>query len=226
MPLLFVLAVEARFLSNSHLMTDSHQLEAKGLACRRGDRLLFKDQSFVLNSGQLLLVEGRNGSGKTTLLKTLATLRLQNRGDIHWDNQPIEKLGAEYLQNLAWLGHHNGIKSDLTAAENLRMTRSLMVPNKEKIGDVLDTIGLKGYRHTPARNFSAGMRRRLGLARLLLSDATLWVLDEPQSALDKKGISLFESLATTHLSKGGMIIMTSHHDVGFHSKYIQHLRLS
>ncbi len=207
-------------------MTDSHLLEVKELACRRGDRLLFKDQSFSLQDGQLMLVEGRNGSGKTTLLKTLVTLRLQDRGSILWDKKPIEKLGSEYLKHVAWLGHHNGIKNDLTAAENLRMTRSLMIPNERKISEVLEVIGLKGYRHTSARNFSAGMRRRLGLARLLLSEAKLWILDEPQSALDKKGIELFESLATEHLDKGGMVIMTSHHDVGFHSKYLQTLRLS
>ncbi|MGV6858693.1 MAG: cytochrome c biogenesis heme-transporting ATPase CcmA [bacterium] len=207
-------------------MTTAHKLEVENLACRRGDRLLFKKQSFELSNGQLLLVEGRNGSGKTTLLKTLVTLRLQDRGTILWNGSPIEKQGSEYLKHVAWLGHHNGIKNDLTAAENLRITRSLMVPNSRKISDVLEVIGLKGYRHTAARNFSAGMRRRLGIARLLLSEAKLWILDEPQSALDKKGIELFESLATEHMNQGGMVVMTSHHDVGFHAKYIKTLRLS
>lgn len=188
--------------------------------------MLFKKQSFHLQSGQLLLVEGRNGSGKTTLLKTLATLRLQDKGDIQWCGTPIQKLGSLYLENFSWLGHHNGIKDDLTAFENLRVTRSLLPANDLKISAALETIGLKGYRHTAARSFSAGMKRRLGLARLLLANTPLWILDEPQSALDRSGIELFESLATRHLDAGGMIVMTSHHDVGFHPDYIQPLRLN
>lgn len=207
-------------------MSTEYTLKAVDLACRRGERLLFKRQNFALRSGQVLLVEGRNGSGKTTLLKTLATLRLQDKGEIHWCGTPISKLGSEYLKMFSWLGHHNGIKEDLTAFENLRVTRSLLPSNDLKISSALETIGLKGYRHTPARNFSAGMKRRLGLARLLLADTPLWILDEPQSALDKSGIQLFETLATEHLDRGGMVIMTSHHDVGFHADYIQHLRLS
>lgn len=207
-------------------MSDKHTLEAFDLACRRGERLLFRQQNFRLESGQLLLVEGRNGSGKTTLLKTLATLRLQDKGEIHWCGSALKKLGANYLEKFSWLGHHNGIKDDLSAFENLRVTRSLQPENDLKISEALNTIGLKGYRHTSARNFSAGMKRRLGLARLLLADTPLWILDEPQSALDKSGIQLFESLATAHLDRGGMIVMTSHHDVGFHSDYIQRLSLN
>lgn len=207
-------------------MSDKHTLEAIDLACRRGERLLFKKQNFRLESGQLLLVEGRNGSGKTTLLKTLATLRLQDKGEIHWCGTPLNKLGSGYLEKFSWLGHHNGIKEDLTALENLQVARSLQPDNDLKIADVLYTIGLKGYRHTPARNFSAGMKRRLGLARLLLADTPLWILDEPQSALDKSGIQLFEDLASQHMDKGGMIVMTSHHDVGFDSSYIQRLSLN
>lgn len=207
-------------------MSEKDTLEAFDLACRRGERLLFRGQNFRLESGQLLLVEGRNGSGKTTLLKTLATLRLQDKGEIHWCGSPLNKLGSEYLGKFSWLGHHNGIKDDLTALENLRVTRALQPESDLKISDALYTIGLKGYRHTPARNFSAGMKRRLGLARLLLADTPLWILDEPQSALDKSGIQLFESLATEHMDRGGMIVMTSHHDVGFDPSYIQRLSLN
>ncbi len=203
-------------------------LEVAGLHCTRGYRSLFNELAFTLEVGQLLLVEGRNGSGKTTLLKILAGLREADAGQVLWQQQPIAAWGAEYRQQFVWLGHSNGIKEDLTALENLQMMQALSSPHSSAspLKYVLEQMGLAGNGHRFPRHFSAGMKRRLALSRLLLSSAKLWILDEPQAALDKAGIQLFESILSEHLQQGGSAIMTSHHDVGLQGSHIQRLVLA
>ncbi|MBU0654264.1 MAG: cytochrome c biogenesis heme-transporting ATPase CcmA [Gammaproteobacteria bacterium] len=211
-------------------------LEVVGLHCTRGYRALFSELAFTLEAGQLLLVEGHNGSGKTTLLKMLAGLREADDGQVLWDKQPIQAWGAEYRQQFVWLGHSNGIKDDLTALENLHMMQAL---GGEQAGfpcrdakscvstsTVLERMGLAGNGHRFPRHFSAGMKRRLALSRLLLSSARLWILDEPQAALDRAGIQMFESMLSEHLQRGGSAIMTSHHEVGLRGPHIQRLVLA
>ncbi len=200
-------------------------LQSRELSCIRGHNTLYKDLDFELDFGQVLLVEGSNGSGKTSLLKTIAGLRLPESGDILWDGQSIQKLGAEYREKIAWLGHSNGIKEDLTAAENLRITRALSPKNNRKINEVLDIVNLRNRKNALPRQFSAGMKRRLALARLLLVSSPLWIIDEPQAALDKSGIEMFESILKTHLLDGGMAVMTSHHDVSLDKTLVKILRL-
>lgn len=198
------------------------RLDVVGLHCTRGYRALFSELAFTLEAGQLLLVEGHNGSGKTTLLKTLAGLREPDAGQVLWE-QP---------QPIVWLGHSNGIKDDLTALENLQMMQvmagadSPLRRDAKSCVSTLERMGLAGNGHRFPRHFSAGMKRRLALCRLLLSDARLWILDEPQAALDKAGIQLFEALLAEHLAQGGSAIMTSHHSVGLQGSHIQHLRLA
>ncbi|HID06856.1 MAG TPA: heme ABC exporter ATP-binding protein CcmA, partial [Armatimonadetes bacterium] len=135
-------------------------------------------------------------------------------------------LDHAYKEQLAWLGHTNGIKEDLTAAENLRIARVLSPTNGRKINDALERVNLRNRKNAIPRHFSAGMKRRLALARFLLVSAPLWVIDEPQAALDKTGIALFESILQEHLDSGGMAVMTSHHDVNLDDAYIIRLRLS
>ena len=201
-------------------------LKTRDLACTRGHRTLFSELNLELNKGQVLLVEGSNGSGKTSLLKMLTGLRPTDAGEILWEDQNIEALGAEYRSQIAWLGHSNGIKEDLTAVENLRIARVLDQANERKINDVLEMVKLRAQKNTLPRQFSAGMKRRLSLARLLLINSPLWILDEPQAALDKTGIAMFESFLTEHVKNGGMAVMTSHHDVDLDKQYLVKLRLS
>lgn len=204
------------------------RLDVVGLHCTRGYRALFSGLAFSLGAGQLLLVEGHNGSGKTTLLKTLAGLREADGGQVLWEQQPIQTWGAEYRQQFVWLGHSNGIKDDLTALENLQMMQALVPPRSpaSPLKTVLERMGLAGNSHRFPRHFSAGMKRRLALSRLLLSSARLWILDEPQAALDKAGIQLFESMLADHLQQGGSAIMTSHHEVGLDGPHVQRLLLA
>ncbi len=200
-------------------------LKSRGLSCVRGHFTLFEDLAFELDAGQVLLVEGSNGSGKTSLLKILTGLRPANAGEIFWNDQSIAYLGAEYREQLAWLGHSNGIKEDLTAAENLRVATTLFPVNERKINQALEMVNLRTQKNVLPRLFSAGMKRRLALARLLLFQSPLWILDEPQAALDRTGIAMFESFLRNHLQNGGLAVMTSHHEVDLEKQLIIRLRL-
>lgn len=201
-------------------------LEASNLTCIRDDRSLFSDLSFALKSGQVLLVEGRNGSGKTSLLRILCGIRQPDEGYIHWNGGDIYRLATGYNAVTAWVGHKDGIKMELTAEENLVFARSLGTPSELDIGEALDAMELGGFDDVCAINLSAGQKRRLALARLLVTRSPLWILDEPFTSLDTHGISLIESMINKHLGDGGMLAVTSHHTVTLDSSDIKHINLS
>ena len=203
-------------MSSSQLETISKdQFAAKGLQCIRDDRVLFENLSFTVNPGEALVLEGRNGSGKTSLLRILCGIRLPEAGDLLWNNEDIFKLGPEFREHIAYLGHKDGHKPDLTPLENLRIAQGL---GKKKHGigleEALDQVGLYGFEDVLTRNMSAGQQRRLAIARLLVTDAKLWILDEPFTSLDRNAIEHMERLFEAHLERGGMAAMTTHHRVG------------
>jgi heme exporter protein A len=190
-------------------------LSVKKISCSRGYRHLFCDLSFELTAGQLLLVEGENGSGKSTLLKIISGLRRPDDGAITWNGDEIESLSSQYSQQIVWLSHRNGINTSLTAKENIQVAANLAKSKINNLSSILARVGLEGYENTTVRQFSAGMKRRLALTRLLLNKAKLWILDEPQTALDKAGMELLEELIEHHVKNEGMVIMSSHHSVQF-----------
>lgn len=196
-------------------LTDSLLLEAHQLRCERGERLLFESLSFRIASGQLLQIEGANGSGKTTLLRTLCGLSPPAEGKVTWCNENIQDSSQEYLTQLTYVGHHPGIKLDLTALENLRFAQDML---RSKVTDpallqALDRIGLFGFEYVPCRHLSAGQRRRVALARLLVADTRLWILDEPFTAIDRAGTQLLTQLLTQHLHNKGLVVLTSHQPI-------------
>lgn len=194
-------------------LTGTDVLEAVELACQRGDRLLFRGLSFTVTPGAAVLVEGGNGSGKTTLLRTVCGLMRAEEGEVRWNGEPIERDRLEFQANLGYLGHVHGIKDELTAEENLRVATALQGVSRDRIGAALERVGLAALADVRARQLSAGQRRRLALARLLLGSARLWVLDEPFTALDRAGIGLVEDMIEEHCAGGGMVLMSSHHGV-------------
>ncbi len=198
---------------------------AKDLSCIRAHRPLFKHLNFDLKPGKVLLIEGKNGAGKTSLLRILSGLRMADHGEVLWNNQSVAKHPSEFVQNLTWLGHQNPIKAEQTAMENLQSLCSLGRQKDIKFEEALIHVGLGKVKHKAVKTFSAGMQRRLALASLLIKDTPLWILDEPQTALDKHGIELFEKMAHQHLENNGMIVMTSHHSVGIDNRFIQRLNL-
>ncbi len=206
--------------------SNGQYLAAEALSCQRNYRELFADLSFRLHAHEVLLVEGRNGSGKTTLLRTIAGIRRADAGQLTWCGTPIEKLGADFHEHIAYVGHLDGVKADLTAYENLRVARALGKPADISLDDALAQVELLDRADVLTQNLSAGQRRRLALARLLVTDATLWVLDEPFTALDKQGRAAFERLMQQHTQKGGMVVLSSHHDINLHDQKIQRINLS
>ena len=191
----------------------SPKLEANALECVRGGRTLFQNLSFSLEQGELLEVTGANGSGKTSLLRMLCGLLAPAAGEILWRGKKISALKEEYLKELAYLGHAGGVKAELSAAENLRIHHGLMVGRRaddEKITAALARMGLDGSEEQPAKTLSQGQQRRLALARLLISDRALWILDEPLTALDSTGVQLVQSVIGDHLEEGGLAVLTTH----------------
>jgi heme exporter protein A len=202
------------------------RLQARELECIRDERTLFSNLEFSLEAGQALLLEGRNGSGKTSLLRILCGIRLPDAGMITWDGTDINRLGADYHQYTAYVGHRDGIKLDLTPLENLAMSRALGKPNDITLEAALDKVDLYGFEDVLTRNLSAGQKRRLALARLLVTDTVLWILDEPFTSLDVHGIQIIEELLETHTAGGGMLAVTSHHTVNLNDTPVQRINLS
>ncbi|HEY5995129.1 MAG TPA: cytochrome c biogenesis heme-transporting ATPase CcmA [Gallionellaceae bacterium] len=187
-------------------------LEVGNLGCVRGDHRLFAGLNFSLSRGELMQVQGPNGSGKTTLLRTLCGLAMPEAGEIRWQGKNVRDLGEEYLAELVYLGHHNAIKDELNALENLHINAGLAGTevNEKQALDALRRMGLRKKEHLPVKVLSQGQRRRVALARLLVTDAPLWILDEPLAALDVGAVDLMQELIGEHLSKGGMVIFTTH----------------
>ena len=203
------------------------RLEVEGLEVQRGDRRLFSDLDFMVASGELLHVRGPNGSGKTTLLRALCGLLLPQAGEIRWNGEVTRRLGEEFTRDVIYLGHLNGIKHDLTGAENLRVAAILDgdAVDDAAIWDALSRIGLGGFEDLPTSVLSQGQKKRVALARLLLTGARLWILDEPFVALDVKAVALLESLIVAQVARGGMVIMTTHQEVALTSGTIRTLDL-
>ncbi len=199
-------------------------LRTENLSCIRDDRTLFAGLGFSLDPGQALLLEGQNGSGKTSLLRILCGFREPDTGTVIWCGEPIQN--GQYYADMAYVGHMDGIKKELTVLENLRLHLALAQPGKLAILEALDKVQLSGYDDTLIQALSAGQKRRLSLARLLITHNILWILDEPFTSLDKQGIALVESLMAEHCASGGMIVMTSHHDVNLHTMDVVRIGLS
>ncbi len=202
----------------------THTLEGTGLSCIRDDRVLFEQLAFELVSGQVLLLEGKNGSGKTSLLRILCGFREPDAGDILWCGDAIKD--SQFYAQMAYVGHLDGIKKELTVLENLKMTLALSSSGQYSIDEALAKVHLAGYDDILVQALSAGQKRRLSLARLLITENVLWILDEPFTSLDKHGIALIETLMTEHCANGGMIVLTSHHDIDLPDVDVQRINLS
>jgi heme exporter protein A len=193
--------------------TDPHArpalLEARALAFARNDEPIFGPLDFALHAREVVLIEGDNGSGKTTLLRVLSGLLAPTSGEIRLDGEPLTL--ARLSPQVALLSHQSGLKPELTAIENLRFAAGLgglrqgMSPTTALAG-----VGLDGYADVPTRRLSAGQKKRIALARVLLAPVGLWLLDEPYANLDLDGIRLVNRMLERHASRGGAALITSH----------------
>jgi len=203
-------------------------LEVRELECVRGDHRLFKGLNFTLQAGELLHLRGSNGAGKTSLLRTLCGLMVPANGDVLWQGESIRSSRDEYNRALTYLGHLNGIKGELSAIENLQISSSLsgITLSEEAILDALTKIGLAGREDLPTKVLSQGQKRRVALARLLLSKTTLWILDEPFTALDVQAVDDLKRLISEHLNADGMVILTTHQHVEIEAGVMKEVDLS
>jgi heme exporter protein A len=173
-------------------------------------------------------VRGRNGSGKTTLLRALSGLLRPDQGSIRWRGEDIRDLAEDFNRELLYFGHLNGIKADLTGLENLRVSATL---DQDRVSDAeilsaLARIGLAGFEDLPTRMLSQGQKKRVALARLILSKAQLWILDEPFTALDADAVELLQTLISEQVARGGAVVLTTHQEVALTRGEIQRLTLS
>lgn len=203
------------------------ELQIDALCCVRGDRELFRDLSFAVRAGELLHVKGRNGSGKTTLLRALAGLLRPESGAIRWRGENIRALREDYSRHLLYLGHLNGIKGDLTAVENLRISAILdgFELDEARAWQVLREFGLRGHEDLPSKHLSQGQKRRVALARLLANDAAVWVLDEPFTALDVAAVEMLQGLIRRHVTGGGIAVVTTHQEVAMLDRHTRTVTL-
>ncbi|ATW46065.1 cytochrome c biogenesis heme-transporting ATPase CcmA [Glaesserella parasuis] len=188
------------------------QLSLINIACERGETRLFEGCSLTISSGQWWQIEGHNGIGKTSLLRILAGLAVAVEGEVQWNGVKIQQQRDQYYTNLFYLGHHAGVKSELTAWENLRFFQKIQgLPlDDEALWNALGKVSLIGREDLPCSHLSAGQQRRVALAKLWLTKATLWILDEPFTAIDKKGVAELIAHIEQHCEQGGMVIFTSH----------------
>ncbi|MEQ8954293.1 MAG: cytochrome c biogenesis heme-transporting ATPase CcmA [Gammaproteobacteria bacterium] len=189
-------------------------LQAQELTCERDERVLFERLNFSLQSGQVMQVKGSNGSGKTTLLRILCGLNQGFEGNILWRGEDVNGQREQFHSELLYIGHRNGVNKVLTPLENLRWSCSL----QQRIDDhalleVLHRVGLRGFEYSQCFTLSAGQQQRVSLARLLVSGASLWVLDEPFTTLDIAAVQQMERHIGDHARAGGSVIVTTHHQL-------------
>ncbi len=188
-------------------------LAVSHLQAVRDDRVLFSDLSFTLQAGEIVQVVGANGTGKTTLLNGLMGLASMEHGNICWAGESIGDNPLLFKQNTSFIGHLLGLKALLTPVENLQFLTQLRSQSVSlsKIEAALTKVGLAGYEDVPVSSLSAGQKRRVALARLFIERATLWVLDEPFTAIDQAGVLALETWLAEHAQQGGMVLLTTHH---------------
>jgi heme exporter protein A len=203
-------------------------LEVHELAAQRGHARLFRGVSFRVEAGTALVITGANGTGKTTLLRMLAGLSAPAAGEIRWMSRTCAPFDPELRASLAFAGHATALKDELTAEENLAVLLSLAGETVERgsFESALASVALGAKRLLPARVLSQGQRRRIGIARLLLLNRPLWILDEPVTALDTAGIAMLADIVGRHLDRGGIAVAATHAPLNLPGERIRALELA
>ncbi|MBX2867127.1 MAG: cytochrome c biogenesis heme-transporting ATPase CcmA [Acidiferrobacterales bacterium] len=204
-------------------------LSADKLACERGFQTLFGDLDFTLSSGQALQIVGANGVGKTSLLRIIATLATPLEGVIQWNRRPLLECLGEYRSSVSYLGHKQGLKADLTPLENLFFSGRIggqPDADDSEITSLMSRFDLGQGENRPIRQLSAGQQQKVALIRVLLSDASIWLLDEPATSLDSASLTQLSKLMTDHLFRNGMIVFTSHQEFALPAERLSTLTLN
>lgn len=203
-------------------------LEARALECIRGHRRLFSNLSFAVRAGECFELRGPNGSGKTTLLRMLSGLVPPESGAILWHDEPIRVQRQAYLSSMTYIGHRCAVKDDMTTLENLLVSSAMggVALASEEAQRALACLQLEDCTHLYARYLSEGQRRRLALARLVNCRRALWLLDEVMTSLDATWAKSIATLIDGHLSRGGMAVIATHHELSLSSRLAQRIDLA
>jgi len=211
--------------SSNYQSNEQVLLSANALTCIREDRILFEALNLSVCSGDIVQVEGPNGSGKTSLLRILAGLSQPYDGSVLFQEQNIIDQADVFHQNLLYLGHLPGVKGEMTAQENLAFNLALHGNDVSAAEETLEKVNLLGFEDALASHLSAGQHRRISLARLWQSTAPIWILDEPFTAIDKRGVNELEQLFLAHAERGGCVILTTHQDLSFSEDRVKKITL-
>lgn len=185
----------------------------EGLACRRGERLIFSRLGFELKPGGALILVGPNGSGKSSLLRVMAGLTPALRGKLSWNGADIAEDREAHRARVHFIGHADAVKPALSVEESLRFWAGMRASSDRPMRDGLEVLaqfGLATVAQLPCRYLSAGQKRRLALARLIASPAPLWLLDEPLTGLDAEAAAQLLSAITAHRDAGGNVVLSTH----------------
>ncbi len=201
--------------------------KVNNLQCIRRDNILFQELSFILEDGGLLQIDGYNGSGKSSLLQMCIGLIQATEGNVSWNGEDIRDCRYQFQSNMTYFGHTNGVKTGLTALENMKVMHALSgFKSRIDYSLILKQIGLAGMEDVLLSRMSAGQKRRIGLTRIFMASSKLWLLDEPFNALDKNGKKIIEQLIVEHCKADGMVIFATHQAMEIDGYPLQHIHLS
>ncbi|MBY8974696.1 heme ABC exporter ATP-binding protein CcmA [Rhodobacteraceae bacterium NNCM2] len=199
-------------------------LHINNLACRRAGRQIFHGLDFALTAGQAAALRGPNGAGKSTLLRVLAGLLPPSGGDVRLGEVSLGADRGLFQEQVAYAGHLDAVKPALSVLDNLRIWAAINGAGPDRAAAALERFALTAIASRPAVECSAGQRRRLGLARLLVVDRPLWLMDEPTVSLDKDAKGLIAELVRAHIAGGGMALIATHEDLGLGALPVLELR--
>jgi heme exporter protein A len=190
----------------------SNRFSGQAITCFRGERFVFESLEFAVESGEALVLTGPNGSGKSSLIRIMAGLLAAVDGRIEWNGEAVSEAPEDHHARLHYVGYQDAIKPVMTVRENLAFWAGLRGP-LNRVGQALETVGLGGIAEMPAQFLSSGQRRRLSLARIVASNAELWLLDEPTVGLDRAAVGILEALIAQHRAAGGMAVLATHQPI-------------